>query len=120
MKRWIVSKTMNYMTKFLFFEISRGSRDHFCGFKAFTKKTIMHILRYTRVGNNERSMYWDVEMLVYANRLGYKIKVIPVKWKEMRWSTLNVFRESRIFVYMLKLWWKVRWMKKIKNGWMEN
>ncbi|MDD5133564.1 MAG: glycosyltransferase [Candidatus Nanoarchaeia archaeon] len=115
-KRYFISKFFNYLTKSLFFDFTMGSRDHFCGFKAFHKDTINHIVQYTGVGNKMRSMFWDAEMLVYANRLGYSIDVIPVRWQEMRWSKLNIPRESKIFLYMFKLWWKLKWTKLTKNG----
>ncbi|MFC1685702.1 glycosyltransferase [Nanoarchaeota archaeon] len=112
-KRWWASKFLNYLTKFMFFEISRGSRDHFCGFKAFHKNTIKHILRNTGIGNKQRSMFWDAEMLIYASRLGYRIRIIPIKWKEMQWTKLSIKRESNILLYMFKLWWKLKWTKLI-------
>jgi len=122
LKRWFISKSLNYITKLLFFDwrhpskFRSGSRDHFCGFKAFPKKAIMHLLEYTGVGNKERSMWWDAEMIIYAERLGYKIKPIPVKWIEGKSTKLNIKREMRIISYTLKLWWKMIWMKSTKLG----
>ena len=121
-KRLVFSKTLNFLTRILFFDWSRpfdfskGCRDHFCGFKAFSKKAILHILEYTGIGNKQRSMWWDAEMLIYAQRLGYKIKPIPIKWVEGRMTTLRIKREIGILIYMLKFWYKLKWTKSINPG----
>jgi len=121
-KRYFISKSLNYFTRILFFDWSRplnfggGSRDHFCGFKAFHKKTILHIIEYTGIGNRERGMWWDAEMIIYAERLGCWIKPIPVKWIEGKETKLRVKRELKMFLYMLKLWLRMKWMKSTKTG----
>ncbi len=121
-KRWVISKTLNYSTRILFFDWTRpfkftsGSWDHFCGFKAFTKKTILRLLEYTGVGNEQRSMWWDAEMLIYAEKLGYKIKRIPVTWVEGKETKLKPRREINIILYMIKLMIRMKWMKSTKLG----
>mgnify|MGYP001559164261 CR=1 FL=1 len=122
LKRLILSKCINYLTKIMFFDwrnpshFEMGSRDHFCGFKAFSKKAIFDLLKYTKIGDKQRSMWWDAEMLIYAERLGYKIKRIPVKWVEGSTTKLNPKREIMILLYMIKLRWRMAWMKLTKNG----
>lgn len=116
LKRKLISKTLNYLTRILFFDwkhqkFKRGSRDHFCGLKLFPKEVIMHILEYTGIGNKERSMWWDAEMIIYAERLGYTIKPIGVKWKEEKETKLRIKRELGILKYMIKLWWRMHWTK---------
>ena len=61
-------------------------------------------------------MWWDAEMLIYAERLGYKIKRIPVKWVEGKTTKLNPKREIMILLYMIKLRWRMTWMNLTKNG----
>ena len=122
LKRWFLSKSINYLTRIFFhdwkspFDFPKGSRDHFCGFKAFHKKTILNLLEYTGIGNKQRSMWWDGEMLIYAEKLNYKIKRIPVKWVEGSTTKLNPKRELMIIFYILKLSVKMRWMKSTKLG----
>lgn len=121
-QRWFLSKSINYLTRILFhdwkspFSLNSGSRDHFCGFKAFTKKTILTLLEYTGIGNKERSMWWDAEMLIYAEKLNYQIKSIPVKWVEGGKTALNPKREMKIILYMLNLMWRMKWTKSTKLG----
>jgi dolichyl-phosphate beta-glucosyltransferase len=121
-KRYFLSKSINYLTKIMFFDWRNpnisfaGSRDHFCGFKAFEKADILELLKYTGIGNKQRSMWWDAEMLIYAERLGYDIKRIPVKWTEGTVTKLQPKRELNIIFYMLKLYWRMKWMKSTKFG----
>jgi len=116
-KRFFLSKSINYLTRIFFhdwkspFDFPRGSRDHFCGFKAFSKEAILNLLKYTGIGNEQRSMWWDGEMLIYAEKLDYKIKRIPVKWIEGATTKLNPKRELMIIFYMLKLMIKIKWMR---------
>ncbi len=54
-----------------------GIEDTQCGFKGFTKKAAEDIFPKCRI---ERFAF-DPEILVIAKKLGYKIKEIPVLWK---------------------------------------
>ncbi|MBU0957485.1 MAG: glycosyltransferase [Nanoarchaeota archaeon] len=122
LKRFMISKTLNYLTRVMFFDWKKpfnfdsGSRDHFCGFKAFPKEVIMNLLEYTGVGSRFRGMWWDAEMLIFAERLGYNIKRIPVKWIEGAGTTLRFGRELRMFFYMINLWGRMKWTKSTKLG----
>lgn len=129
-KRWVFSKTLNYSTRLVFFDWTKpfnfasGSRDHFCGFKAFSKKAILDILKYTGIGDKKRSMWWDAEMIIYAEKLGYKIKVLPVRWIEGKTTKLQFKRELNILLYMLGLRTRInkriKWINSMKSGLMMN
>jgi glycosyltransferase involved in cell wall biosynthesis len=101
-KRYIISKGLNWFTRVLFFT---GIKDHFIGFKGFPKKQLFKIIKKTGIGKKDRSMWWDAEALVEAQKLGYEIRTIPVKWKESKWTKLNFKREIGIIKYMLKKRW---------------
>jgi dolichyl-phosphate beta-glucosyltransferase len=66
----------------------RGVADTQCGFKAFNKeagKAIfkrMQIFKQTGKTKGWRVGAWDVEMLFVAEKLGYKIKEVPVDWED--------------------------------------
>lgn len=122
-KRYVISKSLNYLTRLLFFDWRRfwtfdsGSRDHFCGFKAFSKRGVLNLLNHTGIGDSWRGMWWDAEMLIFAERLGYKIKRIPVKWVEGKTTALRVKRELKMLWYILKFRVKMlRWTKSTKSG----
>ncbi len=52
-------------------------RDTQCGFKTFTKKAAEDILPRCKIDR----FSFDAEILVLAKRLGYKIKEVPITWK---------------------------------------
>lgn len=54
-----------------------GIEDTQCGFKCFTKKATEKIFQKCRINR----FAFDPEFLVIAKKLGYKIKEIPIYWK---------------------------------------
>ena len=54
-----------------------GIEDTQCGFKCFTKKATEKIFPKCRIDR----FAFDPEILVIAKKLGYKIKEIPIYWK---------------------------------------
>jgi len=78
-------------------------RDHMCGFKAFRKDVILKLVE--EIGYDEsltRGIFWDVELLITARRHGYRIKEIPIWWKEREKSALNPNKEIKTIGYVLK------------------
>lgn len=63
-----------------------GIHDTQCGFKAFTKKTAEKIFPKLKIN---RWMF-DVEILVWAKKLNYKIAKIPVFWTDYGQSRVGV------------------------------
>ena len=81
--------------------VLKGFRDTQCGFKAFraaAAKDIFSRLRTAGFG-------FDVEVLVLARGLGYRIAEIPVVWCDVRPSRLRIFRGSW---GMAKDLWRIR------------
>ncbi|MBU3956803.1 glycosyltransferase [Patescibacteria group bacterium] len=66
----------------------RNIIDTQCGFKVFGQKAgkeifkKMQIFKQTREAKGWRVGAWDVEMLYVAEKLGYKIKEVPVAWED--------------------------------------
>jgi dolichyl-phosphate beta-glucosyltransferase len=54
-----------------------GIEDTQCGFKCFTKRVAENVSPKCRIDH----FAFDPEMLIVAQKLGYKIKEIPVYWK---------------------------------------
>ncbi|HLK10800.1 MAG TPA: dolichyl-phosphate beta-glucosyltransferase [Candidatus Binatia bacterium] len=54
----------------------RGIKDTQCGFKLFTRETIRPIFERTRIDG----FGFDVEVLALAQRLGFPIAEVPVRW----------------------------------------
>ena len=60
--------------------------DTQCGFKAITRQAAHELLPL--VENNE--WFFDTELLLLAERAGYRIKEVPVRWVEDPDSRVNV------------------------------
>lgn len=72
-----------------------GFKDTQCGFKAFTARAAEELFRrqlLMRFG-------FDVELIFLAKRLGFKVKEMPVVWRDSSLSTVKLPRDG---VRMLK------------------
>lgn len=83
--RKILSWSYNKLIRF-FFKVE--FKDGQCGFKAISKKVLENIIPQVK----DNHWFFDTEMLVLAEKEGYKIKEIPVKWIEKR----NKYRKSKV------------------------
>jgi len=103
-KRRVVSYLLNRFVRIYF-----GSRlkDHFSGFKVFKKGILDILIEETGIGNRERGMFWDAEMLVRAQRNNFRIRRFPVIWTEGEKTSLNFKREFKMIPYALKLKWRL-------------
>lgn len=75
--RGIISKAYNAIINFVF---NDGVRDHQCGFKAFSKTMVEHMLRECQ----HDDWFWDTEAIVLARRGGFKLVEFPVVWEEKK------------------------------------
>jgi len=75
LKRHFISRSYNLMIKALFF--TRFS-DAQCGFKALSRQAVRALVPL--VENNE--WFFDTELLILAEKAGYPVKEIPVRWLE--------------------------------------
>jgi glycosyltransferase involved in cell wall biosynthesis len=98
-KREIVSRIYNLIVKRTF--ATRFS-DAQCGFKAVTRKVIEHIVPQIK----DQSWFFDTELLVLAEKQGYRIKDIPVVWIEDADSRVKIVKTAWDD---LKGIWRLRW-----------
>ena len=100
--RKIASRAYNLLAKkFLNSEIC----DHQCGFKAFHRKPLLRILDDVDAVH----WFWDTELLVRASQRGFRIKEIPVTWKGLGKTKVNLFTDALSMGFQIfKLWWKLR------------
>ncbi|MCX6710296.1 MAG: glycosyltransferase family 2 protein [Candidatus Woesearchaeota archaeon] len=73
--REILSRGYNLLLRTI---LKAHFRDAQCGFKAVSKRTLRDII--PKVKDNE--WFFDTEMLVLAEKKGFRIKEIPVSWNE--------------------------------------
>ena len=99
-KRTIMSKAFNSLVRTI---LRSKLRDHQCGFKSFRKEALMQILDEIE----DEHWFWDTELLVRAQRNGYKVKEIPVVWvdKGGAGTKVNTFGDSiSMFSSILRLY----------------
>lgn len=100
-KRGLASKGFNLLTRTLL-----GSKlyDHQCGFKAFRREPLMDLLGSVK----DMHWFWDTELLVRAQRAGYKVKEFPVRWRHGGATKVDLVRDVLgMGSQILGLWWQL-------------
>jgi len=102
--RWVASVAYNKIIRLLF-----GSEltDHQCGFKAFSSDLIDRLSEIVQ----SDSWFWDTEMIIIAQKKGFKVSEIPIFWIEMKGPRTPVKRLLKdVWLHgtgILHLWWRV-------------
>lgn len=84
-KREFISRCYNLMVKAVL--LTRFS-DAQCGFKAVSRRAVEAIVPKIE----DQSWFFDTELLVLAEKQGYRIKDIPVVWLEDDDSRVKIFK----------------------------
>lgn len=87
LKREVLSRGYNLMVKALFF--TRFS-DAQCGFKALTRRAVQALIPLVE----DNKWFFDSELLILAEKKGFRIAEIPVEWIEDLDSRVNIVRTS--------------------------
>jgi len=82
-KREFTSRSYNLMIKSLFLS---KFHDAQCGFKAMSRKAADEIIPLVQ----NQKWFFDSELLIIAEKKGYRIKEIPVEWIEDPGTTVNI------------------------------
>ena len=102
LSRSISSKSYNFLVRHI---LGSKLRDHQAGFKAFKREPTLQLLEEV----SARHWFWDTEILVRAQRKGFRVKEIPVEWKSGRKTKVNLFKDSyNMGKQVLKLWWQLK------------
>lgn len=98
--REIASRGYNFLVRLFL-----GSRlhDHQCGFKGFNKEILMKILPDI----SSTHWFWDTEILVRAQKAGYKVAEFPVVWNTGSRTTVKFKDIFSMGTSILRLWWKI-------------
>lgn len=62
--------------------------DAQCGFKAIHKRVVVEII--PKIKN--QNWFFDTELLILAHKKGYKIRYVPIKWKERLKSKVKIWK----------------------------
>ena len=86
-KREFTSRGYNLLIWSMFFV---GFPDAQCGFKAMTRQVARAIVPHVQNNN----WFFDTELLIIAEKRGYRIGVVPVAWRDDPGSTVNVVKTA--------------------------
>ena len=75
LKREVISRIYNLMVKVMFWN---KFSDAQCGFKAVTRRAVHDIVPLIQ----DQAWFFDSELLLLAERMGYKVFEVPVKWTD--------------------------------------
>ena len=87
LKRELTSRGYNKLIWSMFFV---GFPDAQCGFKAMTRHAAQAIIPHIKNNN----WFFDTELLIIAEKRGYRIGVVPVGWEDDPSSTVNVLKTA--------------------------
>jgi len=100
--RFVASKGFNSMTRHL---LKSELKDHQCGFKAFKRESLFAILDTVK----DNHWFWDTEILVRAQRKGYRVKEFPVRWRCNNQTKVDLKRDViEMGTQILRLWRELR------------
>ncbi|MGB9986463.1 flippase-like domain-containing protein [Salarchaeum japonicum] len=101
-KRGIPSRGFNAATRLL---LGSNLRDHQCGFKAFSREAFESL--HGEVA--DKHWFWDTEMLVRAQRRGFRVKEFAVEWTPKGDSKVDLVRDVfGMGSQILRCFWEFR------------
>lgn len=98
--REIASRSYNFLVRLF---LSSQLFDHQCGFKAFNRERILSILPSIR----DNHWFWDTEILVRAQRRGFRVREFPVHWCAGKGTTVKAKDIITMGGAILRLWWQI-------------
>ncbi len=87
LRREFISRSYNFLLKAM---LGVHFSDAQCGFKAITSRAAEELLPLVA----DTAWFFDTELLVLAERLGYRIFELPVRWTEERNSHVKILRTA--------------------------
>lgn len=81
--------------------VMKGCQDTQCGFKLFRRPAALDLFGRLK----SAGFSFDVELLVLARKLGYRVAEVPVVWCDSKPSRVRMVRGSW---HMLKELWRIR------------
>jgi dolichyl-phosphate beta-glucosyltransferase len=80
--------------------VVKGIKDTQCGFKMFSRRAGREIFPRQQL----KGFAFDVELLLLAQKSGYKIKEVPVKWINSPSTKVSALKDSaKMFLDLIKL-----------------
>ena len=87
-------------------------KDTKCGYKAFRKDVVEKIIKFV----DNKGWFWDTELMIYAERMGYSINEMPISWYERKEGNVKIFSNTLdMMSNLLRLRFKITGKKFTKN-----
>ncbi|MCX6796072.1 MAG: glycosyltransferase [Candidatus Falkowbacteria bacterium] len=111
--RELSSQTYNFLSRII---LRHNFSDMQCGFKAIKIEAFKKVAPFLQ----DPKWFFDTELIIFTNALGYRVKEIPVDWSENRYderkSKVHFLRDGLKFSWnLIKLKNKILKLKKIEN-----
>lgn len=103
--REVMSRGYNILIKIFFWT---GFHDAQCGFKGITRNAAHALLPFVQ----DKAWFFDSELLILADKSGFKIREIPIVWRDDPASTVKVAKTAW---GDLKGLWRMFWNRPWKN-----
>ncbi|MBI4352506.1 MAG: glycosyltransferase family 2 protein [Candidatus Omnitrophica bacterium] len=95
-KRRLAGRVFNFLVRLF---VLRDFRDTQCGFKCFKREAAQELFRLQKLDG----FAFDVEVLYLAKKKGFKVKEVPVMWREARESRVKLLKDSLAMIRELFL-----------------
>jgi len=103
--RETMGKTFNVMARLFSF---RGIHDSQCGFKIFKREPAKTLFERQKI----TSFCFDAEILFLAQKMGYRVQEIGVRWRNSPKSKVHIFLDPlKMFWDLLRIQW-LHWGEK--------
>jgi uncharacterized protein (TIRG00374 family) len=100
-KRGVPSRVYNGLTRLF---LRSDLRDHQCGFKAFDREALFALLDDVQ----DQHWFWDTEVLVKAQRRGFRVKEFAVDWEPRGDTKVDLVRDVfGMGGQILRTWWQL-------------
>ncbi|MFW6384852.1 MAG: flippase-like domain-containing protein [Halodesulfurarchaeum sp.] len=101
-KRGVPSRVYNVLVRTL---LGSDLKDHQAGFKAFSRDAFEDLSAVVE----DEHWFWDTEMLVKAQRRGYRVREFPVDWTPKGDSKVDLVRDVfGMGSQILRTFWELR------------
>ena len=101
-KRGIPSRGFNLMVRTL---LGSELRDHQAGFKAISRSAFQSLRSHVK----DKHWFWDTEILVKAQRRGFRVKEFAVDWTPKGDSKVDLVRDILgMGSQILRVFWEIR------------
>jgi uncharacterized protein (TIRG00374 family) len=100
-KRGVPSRGYNSLVRLF---LRSDVQDHQCGFKAFDRDALFDLLEEVE----DDHWFWDTEVLVRAQRKGYRVREFAVDWEPKGDSKVDIVRDVfGMGSQILRAWWQL-------------